>query len=353
MRNDNKKKIKVKKAILITLLVLALLAGAAGAGTWVVYGKLIEKFEKVEYVDYTGQDLAINPGVEESLANYRNILLVGVDTRRGESESYTRADAIIIISIDKEKETFRLISVYRDTLLELQKEDGEFKLDKVTHSYYYGGPLGTIRALNRNMDLNIKEFVKVNWYSVADFVDAMGGLTLDIKDYEVPEINKYIKDTNRTLEGDPTTLAGPGKQVLNGVQAVTYCRIRKVGDGDYERTERMRNTIKAAFKKAKTMRIRELEKVVDITLPEITSNMDAKTMLWTLYDASKLTMKKGAGWPYEVTGAIVDGVWYGPPVSLSANVTELHELIFGQKGYQPSETVMDIHDQIVQKTGVE
>jgi LCP family protein required for cell wall assembly len=353
MRNEKRKKSKALRAFLIFLLVLVVLAGAAGATAWVVYGKVIDKFEKVELVDYSGQDLGINPGVEESLQGYRNILMVGVDTRRGESEAWTRADAIIIISINEEAGTFRLISVYRDTLLELQKEDGELYLDKVTHSYYYGGPLGTIRALNHNMDLNIKEFVKVNWYTVADFVDAMGGLTLDVKDYEVAELNKYIKDTNKTLQGDTTAIAAPGKQVLNGVQAVTYCRIRKVGNGDYERTERMRNTIKAAFAKAKTMKIKELENVADLTLPEVTTNIDAKTMFWTLYDASKLSMKKGVGWPYETTGATVGGVWYGPPVSLNANVTKLHEEMFGQAGYVPSAEVQSIHDKIVRMTGVE
>jgi anionic cell wall polymer biosynthesis LytR-Cps2A-Psr (LCP) family protein len=181
----------------------------------------------------------------------------------------------------------------------------------------------------------------------------MGGLTLDVKDYEVAELNKYIKDTNKTLQGDTTAIAAPGKQVLNGVQAVTYCRIRKVGNGDYERTERMRNTIKAAFAKAKTMKIKELENVADLTLPEVTTNIDAKTMFWTLYDASKLSMKKGVGWPYETTGATVGGVWYGPPVSLNANVTKLHEEMFGQAGYVPSAEVQSIHDKIVRMTGVE
>jgi polyisoprenyl-teichoic acid--peptidoglycan teichoic acid transferase len=353
MRIEKAKKRNWKKRLAITLVVLLALLGTGALLANYAYGKIIEKFEKVEYIDLSDQDLDIDPTVDAELKDYRNILLVGVDARRGEKESNSRADAIIIISINKETGDFRLISVYRDTMLDIEETDGVHSLDKVTHSFVYGGAVNTIRALNRNMDLNIKEYVKVNWYSVADFVDSMGGLTLNIKDYEVSEINKFIVSTNKSLQGDPTKLTGPGKQVLNGVQTVTYCRIRKVGNGDYERTERMRNTIKAAFAKAKTMKIKELGVVMDKTLPEISTSIDAKSMFWMLYDATKYEMKKGTGWPYETTGATVNGIWYGPPVNLSKNVTKLHEKIFSQADYEPTDRVKAISDAIILKTGVE
>jgi LCP family protein required for cell wall assembly len=352
MRSERTKKRNWKKRLTITLVVLLVIAGTGALLAGFAYGKIIDKFEKVEYVDLSGVDLDIDPNVDKALENYQNILLVGVDARRGEKDSNSRADAIIIISINKETGDFRLISVYRDTLLDLEEADGVHRLDKVTHSFVYGGAVNTIRTLNRNMDLNIKDYVKVNWYSVADFVDAMGGLTLNIKDYEVDEINKFIVSTNKSLKGDTTKLEGPGKQVLNGVQTVTYCRIRKVGNGDYERTERMRNTVKAAFAKAKTMKIKELSNVMDKTLPEITTSFDAKSMFWLAYDATKFNMKKGIGWPYETTGATVNGIWYGPPVNLEKNVVELHEKIFAQKGYVASDRVKDISQQIIDMTGV-
>jgi len=353
MRSEKAKKRNWKKRLAITLVLLLVLLGTGALLANYAYGKIIEKFEKVEYIDLSDQDLDIDPTVDAALKDYQNILLVGVDARRGEKESNSRADAIIIISINKETGDFRLISVYRDTMLDIEETEGVHKLDKVTHAFVYGGAVNTIRALNRNMDLNIKEYVKVNWYSVADFVDSMGGLTLNIKDYEVSEINKFISNTNKSLQGDTTKLTGPGKQVLNGVQTVTYCRIRKVGNGDYERTERMRNTIKAAFAKAKTMKIKELSKVMDKTLPEISTSIDAKSMFWMLYDATKYEMKKGTGWPYETTGATVNGIWYGPPVNLSKNVTKLHEKIFNQADYEPTERVKAISDAIILKTGVQ
>jgi polyisoprenyl-teichoic acid--peptidoglycan teichoic acid transferase len=353
MRSERTKKRSWKKRLTITLVVLLVLAGAGALLANYAYGKILEKFEKVEYVDLSDQDLDIDPKVDEALKDYQNILLVGVDARRGEKDTNSRADAIIIVSINKETGDFRLISIYRDTMLDIEETDGIHTLDKITHSFVYGGPVNTMRALNRNMDLNIKEYVKVNWYSVADFVDAMGGLTLNVKDYEVDEINKFIVNTNKTLQGDTTEIEGPGKQTLNGVQTVTYCRIRKVGNGDYERTERMRNTVKAAFSKAKTKKIRELSEVMDKTLPEISTSIDPKSMFWMLYDATKYDMKKGTGWPYETTGATVNGVWYGPPVNLEKNVVTLHEKIFAQKGYVASEQVKTISRQIIDMTGVE
>lgn len=337
----------------ITLIVLVALLGTGAVVAKIAYGKILEKLEKVEYVDLSKTDLDIDPDVDKALSDYQNILLVGIDARRGEEESTTRADAIIIISINKETGDFRLISVYRDTMLDLEEREDVHRLDKVTHSYVYGGPVNTMRTLNRNMDLNIKSYVKVNWYSVADFVDAMGGLTINVKDYEVAEINKYIKDTNKSLEGDPTKLKSPGKQVLNGVQAVTYCRIRKVGNGDYERTERMRNTVKAAYAKAKTMKIKELFAVMDKTLPEVSTSISPKAMMRMMIDATQYKMKQGTGWPYETAGATIDGVWYGPPVNLAANVTKLHEKMFKQANYVPSDRVQSISEAIIQKTGVQ
>jgi polyisoprenyl-teichoic acid--peptidoglycan teichoic acid transferase len=353
MRSEKTKKRNWKKRLAITLVVLLAFVGAGALAVNYAYGKIIEKFEKVEYVDLSKQNLDIDPKVDAALKDYQNILLVGVDARRGEKDSNSRADAIIIISINKKTGDFRLISVYRDTLLDLQETGGNHRLDKVTHSFVYGGALNTMRTLNRNLDLNIKDYIKVNWYSVADFVDAMGGLTLNIKDYEVSEINKYIGDTNASLKGDSTMLKKPGIQVLNGVQAVTYCRIRHVGNGDYERTQRMRNTIKAAFAKAKTMKLKALSNVMDKTLPEISTSINPKSMIWMLYDATKYKMMKSAGWPYETTGAMVNGVWYGPPVNLAKNVTQLHKNIFGQSGYVPTDRVKKIGQAITDMTGVQ
>jgi len=344
VKKNSRKKLII--ALIIIAVILALLAGTAAFA----YHFLIKKFGKMEYTDLSGKDFGIDPGVEKQLKGYRNILLIGLDTRTGESESYSRSDAIIIATINKETGKITLTSVYRDTMLDID-EDGEHKLDKVTRAYMYGGPLSLMRTLNRNMDLNIKEYIKVNWQTVADVTDAMGGLKLNVKDYEIDEMNKYIKSTNKTLHGNKTKIKKAGWQTLNGIQTVTYCRIRKVGNGDYERSERMRRTLKAAFKKAKTMKLSELNDIANATLPEIGTDISAESMTKMAIKAFDYKLGKNYGWPYDVTAAIVDGVWYGPPVTLESNVKELHGKLFKQKDYAPSDKVQQISNRIKEEIG--
>ena len=336
-----------------TFIILAILAIVCAAVLIGGYCFLLDKFNNMDYEDLTGADFDINTGVDEKLEGYRNILIVGLDTRENEDEAYSKSDAIIIATINEDTGKVRLTSVYRDTLLDLEEHEGEHKLDKLTHQYMYGGPLALIKTLNRNMDLNIKEYVKVNWETVADAADNMGGLELTIKDYEIKEMNKFIKSTNKTLHGDKTKIKKAGKQTLNGIQTVTYCRIRKVGNGDYERTERMRKTMKAAFKKTKTMSIVELNDLADETLPEIGTNITGKKMVRLAIGALRYDLGKNSGWPYDVSEAVVDGVWYGPPVTLESNVKEMHRELFGQKNYEPTKKVKNINDRIIEFTGVE
>ena len=339
---------KRKALIIISVLVIVCVALLIGG-----YFFLLDKFNNMDYEDLNGADYDINPGVEEKLEGYRNILIVGLDTRENEDESYSKSDAIIIATIKEDNGKVRLTSVYRDTLLDLEEQKGKHRLDKLTHQYMYGDPLSLIRTLNRNMDLNIKEYVKVNWETVADATDNMGGLELTIKDYEIKEMNKYIKSTNKTLHGDKTKIKKAGKQTLNGIQTVTYCRIRKVGNGDYERTERMRKTMKAAFKKTKTMSLGELNDLAEEILPEIGTNITGKKIVGLAVGTLRYDLGKNSGWPYDVSEAVVDGVWYGPPVTLESNVKEMHRKLFGQKNYEPTKKVKTINDRIIELTGVE
>ena len=175
---------------------------------------------------YSLEAFGIDPKVDRDLKNYRNILLIGVDTRAGEKDNNCRSDANIIVSINKTTNEVRLISVLRDSYFDME-ENGNWTLDKLTHAHAYGGPMNTIRSINRNMDLNIHEYVRVNWSSVVNIVDSIGGIDVNIEKHTIKEMNKYIKDTNKSLKGDKTKITKAGKQTLNGVQAVTFCRIRK------------------------------------------------------------------------------------------------------------------------------
>lgn len=346
-----RKKTKKKTKILIIILVVVLIVAATGGAlAYYTYGKLIRTLDKVDSVSLENEDLDINKDVEENLKNYRNILLLGIDTRAGEDDETCRSDACIVMSINKETEEVKLISVVRDSYLDLE-ENGIHTIDKLTHAHAYGGPVNTIRALNRNLDLNIKEYVRVNWQTVADVVDNMGGLTANIKDYEVDEMNKYIKDTNQSLKGDGTMITKTGKQKLNGVQAVTYCRIRKVGNGDVERAQRMRRMIKAACTKAKELKLSELNTLANKTLPEINTSISSKSLAKLLINFSNYEIKDSEGWPYTWDGATIDGVSYDVPITLETNVAALHEKVFEEKDYTPTDRVKEISQQVAEKSG--
>ena len=137
---------------------------------------------------------------------------------------------------------------------------------------------------------------------------------------------------------------------LNGVQAVSYSRIRYTEGGDYKRAERMREVIIAIAEKAKTKKLVELNKVVDILLPQVSSNITSEFIIKMIPYLMDYKVTASIGWPYDTRGITLDR-WYGIPVTLESNVTRLHQEIFGEVDYVPSETVKSISNSIVNKTG--
>ena len=349
-KKQRKKKKKSGRALKIALIVVLILVvgigGVIAAGLTVVKNTL----DNVGRIELDPDLIGINPQVDSDLRNYRNIALLGIDARDMSSDENVRSDAIIVASINKETNEIKMFSVYRDTMLDLG--DNSPGLDKVTHGYFYGGPTKMLYALNKNLDLNIKEVVIVNWKSVADTVDALGGLDIDIKQSEIKEMNKYIQDTYNNIGGSNAKIQDPGKQTLNGNQAVTYARIRKDAvEGDYRRNERMKIVVKAAFKKAAKMDTKALKKISDEILPEIKTNMSSADMMDMVLKLNSYQMTDSVGWPYDV-GQWSHGGWYGPPVTLSSNVTKLHEQFFDQAGYTPTQDVQKISKRISAKTGL-
>ncbi|MGI6721798.1 MAG: LCP family protein [Anaerovoracaceae bacterium] len=342
-------KTRKKKRLRVIVIIIAIIVAAAAIASAYTYNRVISELDKLDTVKLTGK-LDIDPKVGNELKNYRNILLLGIDTRAGESDDYCRSDACIVISINKKTEKVRMISVVRDSYLDIE-ENGEHVLDKLTHAHAYAGPRNTIRALNRNLDLNIREYMRVNWRTVADLVDELGGVTVNIKDYEVAEMNKYIRDTNQSLKGSTAKIEKPGRQKLNGVQAVTYCRIRKVGNGDVERAQRMRRVLTCCYDKIKEKRLSELTALADKVLPEINTNLDGREAASLLYGFTKYKIVESEGWPYEWDGATINGVSYDVPITLEYNVEKLHEDAFGQKNYKPTKRVREISERVAQSSG--
>ena len=336
--------IKFLKVLGIIILILILIALGVGIGGYLYLRTSLGQMQQVEINE---ENIEINEGVEEALKGYRTIALFGVDSRESQLEKETRSDCIMLAVIDQNTKAVKLVSVYRDTYLQI----GNRGLDKVTHAYAYGGAELSMSSLNTNLDLNITEFATVNFDSLADIVDAIGGININIESAEIKHINMYIDETSRVVGKKSSHITKTGIQKLDGVQAVSYARIRYTSGGDYKRTERMRDVLTAIVEKAKKMGVGELNKLAKTVLPEIYTNISPDEIISMIPQIATYKIEESMGWPYETRGDTINGVWYGVPVNLGQNVTKLHKEILGQEDYELSEKVKSISDSIIKKTG--
>ena len=344
--NEEKKKSKGLKiflrVLLILLIIIVIIAGIAVGYVTNKLGKIT-----VEEIDETA--IGIDEETQERLSGYRNIALLGIDSREDDYGVGNRSDCIIIASLDEKTKQIKLISVYRDTYMQIE-EKGKQVLDKVTHAYAYGGAQNTLKALNTNLDLNITEYVTVNFDAVISAVDAMGGVTINIDSSEIEYINDYIKSTSQSSGISSNAITKAGSQTLDGVQAVAYSRIRYTAGGDYKRTERMRTVIEAMLNKAKTLSIGQLNKLIDTVLPRVSTNISGAEILSLVPSIASYDITDSLGWPYKTEGITLDR-WYGVPVTLESNVLQLHQEVFGQTDYVVNDTIKNISQQIINKTG--
>lgn len=324
MKNKNKKS-GVKKAILIffiTLLTILIVICGVGIGVY------MNKMGKIDFVDI--ENIEISSGISDKLSDYRNIVLFGVDNTSG---GYTgRSDNIIIFSLNEKTNEVKMTSIYRDTYV---KVDGH-GYTKINHAYAYGGPELAMNTINKNLDLNIKEFVTINFKVVEDVVDAVGGVTIKLSAAEASQV---------------PGITGAGTYTLNGHQALEYGRIRKI-DSDFQRTERMRTVINAVFGKVKSMSLTKLNKLVDKILPKVRTNIKTSDITEIMTKLPSIKIGDSSGWPYQTTGKTIDGLYYGVPTTLESSVKDLHKELFEQEDYEVTETVKNISTTIINKTGV-
>ena len=326
--NGTKKKGKKLKAFGIAVLVLLIILAIIVGGTfWFISSKL----GKIQQVDLNEDDLSVSSEAAENLSNFRNIAIFGIDSREDTYSRGNRSDCIIIASINNTTKEVKLISVYRDTYVQIEGHG----LDKITHAYSYGEAPLAIKTLNTNLDLNITEFVTVNFDAVKDIIDNIGGISMNITSEEVSHIPGISK---------------AGTYNLTGEQALAYARIRHATGGDYKRTERMRDVLTAVANKVKTFNVSQLNKFIDFVLPKIYTNITAADIFSLMPSATSFKITDSIGWPYETKGITLDR-WYGVPITLESNVTRLHQEVFEESDYTSSDTVKQISDSIAQKTG--
>ena len=347
--NNMRKKKKMNKGLKIFLIILLVLVifilGLGVAGYTFVNGK-IGKMQK-ENIDTTA--VGINEETKQELKGYRNIALLGIDSRADDYGLGNRSDCMMIASINQETNEIKLISVYRDTYVYVM-ENGTKRLDKITHAYSYGGAQNTLKSLNEAMDLNITEFVTVNFDAVIAAVDSLGGVYIDIDESEIKYVNDYIDATSESSGVKSSHITHSGRQKLDGVQAVSYTRVRYTTGGDYKRTERMRTVVEAMLSKAKTLNVGQLNSFADTILPKIRTNISTSEIWGLIPKLASFKVTESIGWPYDTKGITLDR-WYGVPVTLKSNVERLHKEAFEQEDYEASDTVKEMSAAIVKKTG--
>lgn len=304
--------------------------------------------EDIKPEDLTTNEVA--PEVEEVMKGYLNIAFFGVDARDNTTlGAGTHADSNMICSINLDTGTVKLISIYRDSYLNIKGED---TFNKLTQAYFEGGAAQSINTLNKNLDLNITEYVTVNWKAVADAINILGGIDVDITKAEFTQINGYITATHETT-GIPTShLRAPGPNHLDGVQAVAYARLRKMDD-DYKRAGRQRLVIELALQKAKQADLLTLNKVMNTVFPQIKTSLDQGEIFNLVKNITKYNIVESTGFPFDKTSKMMgkrgDCVI---PLGLAQNVKQLHEFLFETEQYTPSKTVLRLDQLIKNATGL-
>lgn len=328
----------------------------------VLYGVL--KTEKVGKVEIPEEDIVINKAVEEkietTMKGYRNIALFGVDSTTGALDKNTRSDTIMIASINQDTGECRLVSVYRDTYLNLSNDT----YNKCNSAYAKGGPKMAMNMLNMNLDMNVTDFVTVGFAGLRDTIDALGGVEIEVTEAEISHLNNYqISMVGTTTDGehyfadagiDYTPVTTAGKQTLNGLQATAYCRIRHVGN-DFQRTQRQRTVLLAIAENTKKASPATLNQIADKVFNEIYTSLDLDEILELLTDVGKYEVVDQAGFPEMdrlATGNIGAKGSCVVPKDLTENVAWLHGFLFQDYDYVPSDEVKGYSEKIKADTSM-
>ena len=343
MTRRQRRKRKLMLFIVEVLVILILLAALF------VIIKL-NKLNNTGDLDEDKLNINIDAKTQELLDGYTNIALFGIDNRSTGKYESGNSDSIMIASINNDTKEVRLISVYRDSFLAVDDDDD---LRKLNAAYAKGGPTGAVAALNKNLDLDIKEYVAVDFNAVMEVVDALGGIELDISSKEAETMKIYINEMNEVMGTNGTAVSGPGLQTVNGIQALAYCRDRYSGGDDYGRTERQRTVISKIVEKAKAASLPTLNKVIDKLFPDISTSLSSSEILGLAAGIKDYELADTQGWPFQLTtermgGKLGDVV---VPTDLETNVNLLHQYLFDVEDYETTQTVKNISKSVINETG--
>lgn len=309
------------------------------------------KLDKFKVTEIDKNNIVVNEGINPLVEEYTTIALFGVDSRDGTLLEGNRTDSIMIASINNKTKEVRLVSVYRDTVLEIQDSGGNF-MTKVNAAYAYGGPEAALSTLNANLDLNITEFVTVDFIALTKAIDALGGITVSVESNELDTLNMALAEQIAVNGIYSDGVWETGNLLLNGAQATAYARIRSTDQGDITRTERQREVLSQMISEAKDSDLSTINDIIDDVFPIIATSIDSKGMKSLAKSLFSYELGESVGFPIVYTLGEYDGMSVIITQDLAENVKALHRFLYDTADYNPSSKVMEISNELSQGTGI-
>ena len=351
-RRMRDKKKKARRTRIITMVIVELLTLICIFGFGFVYRYMHMTADVAFDVSKVRND-NIDISQKQKMSGYWTVAVFGVDSRNGDVGKGANADVQIIANVNMGTGDITLTSVYRDTYLNIGKGD---RYSKSNAAYAEGGPEQAVAMLNKNLDLDIENYVTFNWKAVADVIDLLGGVDIDVSKAAFYYMNAYIHETclkSGISAQNPAAMyikkAGP--QHLNGVQAVAYARLRYM-DSDFERTKRQREVISQCLDLAKKTDLATLTKIIDTVLPQVAFNIDTADIIELAKGISRYNIRESVGFPKDLKdqmmgkkGACVI------PATLESNVVWLHSILFADENYTVSDAVKRYSQKISDDSG--
>lgn len=347
---------KKRRKVLFILEIIVLLLFIGGL---YVYGQISAKLDKIDIqeTDLQEQDIVTNDQAPQ-MTGYTTYALFGLDHRsRNEKLNTENSDTIIVASINNDTKAVKLVSVYRDTLLNVKDDT----YSKANAAYALGGPAQAVNMLNTNLDLNITDYVSIDFDALVTVVDCLGGLDIPLSYAEIVHMNNYCVETAEETGKSYTPVELPepkpedqeaivGTYHLNGVQATSYCRIRYTASLDMGRTERQRRVIQMIVDKAKKAGLSTIFDIMDQVFPMVKTSVSKTEILKLIPAMIGYSIDETTGFPQDYKFATVKGSVI-VPTTLDSNVLKLHQFLYGNTNYTPTQDVLNKNAQIAAIVG--
>ena len=347
---------KKRRKVLFILEIIVLLLFIGGL---YVYGQISAKLDKIDIqeTDLQEQDIVTNDQAPQ-MTGYTTYALFGLDHRsKNEKLNTENSDTIIIASINNDTKAVKLVSVYRDTLLNVKDDT----YSKANAAYALGGPAQAVNMLNTNLDLNITDYVSIDFDALVTVIDCLGGLDIPLSYAEIVHMNNYCVETAEETGKSYTPVELPepkpedqeaivGTYHLNGVQATSYCRIRYTASLDMGRTERQRRVIQMIVDKAKKAGLSTIFDIMDQVFPMVKTSVSKTEILKLIPAMIGYCIDETTGFPQDYKFATVKGSVI-VPTTLDSNVLKLHQFLYGNTNYTPTQDVLNKSAQIAAIVG--